>query len=203
MPLEWLTYAQAGEKYGLSPEAVRLRARRFGWRTQPGNDGRTLVMVPEDAAVRPRPRPPVRSPEQPPDHVDEIARLTARTERAESDRRAAEQRANEANRRADAADSDRREAVALVQKSVAMLTDERGRADRAEAAITGERQRADALRDRLVGTQAELTLAQAAAERARVDVQEAQRRAEALEQAEDARQARGRWARLRAAWHGR
>jgi hypothetical protein len=57
MPPEWLTYAQAGEKFGLSPEAIRLRARRFGWRTQPGNDGRTLVIVPEDADVQRRLRP--------------------------------------------------------------------------------------------------------------------------------------------------
>ena len=35
----WLTYAQAAERLGLSPEAVRHRARRSGWRTQPGNDG--------------------------------------------------------------------------------------------------------------------------------------------------------------------
>ena len=31
----WLTYAQAGEHLGLSPEAVRHRARRSGWRTSP------------------------------------------------------------------------------------------------------------------------------------------------------------------------
>jgi hypothetical protein len=35
---DWLTYAQASERFGVSAEAVRLRARRLGWRTQPGND---------------------------------------------------------------------------------------------------------------------------------------------------------------------
>ena len=49
---DWLTYAQAGERFGVSAEAVRLRARRLGWRTQPCNDGRTLVLVPEDADVQ-------------------------------------------------------------------------------------------------------------------------------------------------------
>ena len=57
----WLTYAQAGERFSTSAEAVRLRARRLGWRTQPGNDGRTLVAVPDDVDVQPRPRPPVQS----------------------------------------------------------------------------------------------------------------------------------------------
>jgi hypothetical protein len=47
---DWQTYAQAGERFGVSAEAVRLRARRLGWRTQPGNDGRTLVLVPDNAA---------------------------------------------------------------------------------------------------------------------------------------------------------
>ena len=58
---EWLTYAQAGERFGLSADAVRMRVHRLGWRTQPGNDGRTLVLVPEDAAVQPRRRSPERS----------------------------------------------------------------------------------------------------------------------------------------------
>jgi hypothetical protein len=47
----WLTYAQAGERFGMSPEAARQRARRMRWRTQPGNDGPTLVLVPDSTAV--------------------------------------------------------------------------------------------------------------------------------------------------------
>lgn len=43
----WMTYAQAADHLGLSPEAVRLRARRQGWRRMPGNDGRSLVLVPD------------------------------------------------------------------------------------------------------------------------------------------------------------
>jgi hypothetical protein len=34
----WLTYAQIGEQFGMSPEAVRQRARRLRWRTQPGTE---------------------------------------------------------------------------------------------------------------------------------------------------------------------
>jgi hypothetical protein len=43
----WVTYQQAGDLLGLSAEAARKRARRQRWRTQPGNDGRMLVLVPE------------------------------------------------------------------------------------------------------------------------------------------------------------
>ena len=64
MPSEWLTYAQAGARFGLSADAIRMRAHRLGWRTQPGNDGRTLVQVPEDAAVQPRARSAEQSPER-------------------------------------------------------------------------------------------------------------------------------------------
>ena len=64
MPGEWLTYAQAGARFGLSADAIRMRAHRLGWRTQPGNDGRTLVQVPEDAAVKPRARSAEQSPER-------------------------------------------------------------------------------------------------------------------------------------------
>ena len=85
----WLTYAQASERLGLSPEAVRHRARRAGWHTMPGNNGRTLVLVPDDEEIRPR--APVRTPE--PD--EEICRANARAERAE-------RRAEEANERASA-----------------------------------------------------------------------------------------------------
>jgi hypothetical protein len=52
-PVPWLTYQQIGERFGLGAEAARTRVRRLGWRTQPGNDGRTLAMVPDDADLRP------------------------------------------------------------------------------------------------------------------------------------------------------
>ena len=128
---EWLTYAQAGARFGMSADAVRMRARRLGWRTQPGNDGRALVLVPDDIEVQPRERSPERahehsaerSPEQ-----GEIARLTVlltaadaraekadlRADRAEQRAEQAEQRADAAILRADAADADRRTAQARV-----------------------------------------------------------------------------------------
>jgi hypothetical protein len=46
-----LTYAQAGERLGMSAEAIRSRARRAGWRTMPDNDGKALVLIPDDATI--------------------------------------------------------------------------------------------------------------------------------------------------------
>ncbi len=62
--MEWLTYQQAAEALGLSPEAVRRRAIRLKWRQRPGNNGRMLVLIPEDASEHVRPRPPVQPPEE-------------------------------------------------------------------------------------------------------------------------------------------
>jgi len=53
MPEEWLTYREIGARLGLNVEAVRTRVRRAGWRTQPGNDGRTRVLVPVEVFVEP------------------------------------------------------------------------------------------------------------------------------------------------------
>jgi peptidoglycan hydrolase CwlO-like protein len=55
-------------------------------------------------------------------------------------------------------------------------------------AVTAERARADALRDQITALQGKLTTAQ--------------ERIDAVDRAEAARQGRGRWARLRAAWRG-
>jgi hypothetical protein len=44
----WLTYAQAGDRLGVSPEAVRAKAARKRWRRQIGNDGLARVWLPDD-----------------------------------------------------------------------------------------------------------------------------------------------------------
>jgi DNA repair exonuclease SbcCD ATPase subunit len=51
MPEEWLTYREIGARLGLNVEAVRTRVRRAGLRTQPGNDGRTRVLVSDEVFV--------------------------------------------------------------------------------------------------------------------------------------------------------
>ena len=44
----WLTYQEAGDRLGVSPEAVRAKAVRKRWRRQIGNDGRARLWLPED-----------------------------------------------------------------------------------------------------------------------------------------------------------
>jgi hypothetical protein len=208
---DWLTYAAAGERYGLSPGALRMRAHRLGWRTMPGNDGRTLVLVPDDAELQPRARAPERAPAQT-DGSDLTDLLTEAENRAEgAEQRAAQaahqaeqavQRSEEANSRADAA-------LALADRTLAQLADAAARADQADtdrraaesragvadAALNAERQRVEALRDQLNSAERDLAVAQH-------DAKAAQQSAEVLRQADVARKARGRWSRLRAAWRG-
>jgi len=65
---EWLTYAEAGERLNVSPEAIRARAIRGHWRRQVGNDGLARVTVPPEILRTPVQHPingrstPVRKP---------------------------------------------------------------------------------------------------------------------------------------------
>jgi hypothetical protein len=112
------------------------------------------------------------------------------------------ERVDDANQRADVAEAGRREAIALVEQTVSMLTDERGRADRAEAAIAGERKRADRAEQRADGLRSRLDELEVNLGAARTEAHKASEAAAALTRNEVARKARGRWARLRAAWRG-
>jgi hypothetical protein len=94
----WLTYAAAGELLGMTPEAVRQRARRQRWRTQPGNDGKTLILLPDGEVVRPRVRPPERTPGQPADQSGEVDALRELVGELRRNLEAAETRAAEAQR---------------------------------------------------------------------------------------------------------
>ena len=51
---DWLTYAEAGDRLGVSPEAVRAKAARKRWRRQIGNDGMARIMIPGDLPVTTR-----------------------------------------------------------------------------------------------------------------------------------------------------
>jgi len=56
---EWLTYRDLADRLGVSVEAARRRALRGKWRRQPGNDGMTRVMPPDD--WRPQGAPDVKA----------------------------------------------------------------------------------------------------------------------------------------------
>src|SRR6516164_7811145 len=44
---QWLTYKQAADKLGVSPQAVRQKAIRGRWHRTKGNDGQARVQVPD------------------------------------------------------------------------------------------------------------------------------------------------------------
>ena len=185
MPDEWLTYAQIGERFGLSPEAARLRVRRGAWRTQPGNDGRTLALVPDGTAVQPRVRPP-----------GQPADLDAAIERYEQ----ADDRADAAERRAETADADRRAADARADAAIALATEANARADRLDMLVEAERARIAAVEAKLQASKSSAAELRSWWEQARAEAQEAIRRAETVEAAEAERKGRGLVARLRTAW---
>jgi hypothetical protein len=155
MEEQWLTYQQASELLGVSAEAVRRHVRRHGWRTQRGNNGKALVLVPPTAAGEGWARPggqqgghpggqdDGRTPGQTghlPGHEELVAELRRRAE-------AAEQAVQDAIRRAEAAEiraqelgdelaeqrglTGRAEGQAVVLWEA--LAQERGRTERAEA----------------------------------------------------------------------
>src|SRR5689334_10885686 len=45
----WMSYTEAARALGIDVGSVKKRARRRGWRRQPGNDGTTRIAVPRDA----------------------------------------------------------------------------------------------------------------------------------------------------------
>lgn len=53
---QWLTYAEAGERFAISAEAARQLARRRGWQRRTPNEPNepARIYVPNDAYVRPR-----------------------------------------------------------------------------------------------------------------------------------------------------
>ena len=134
----WLSYAQVGELFGLSADAARVKARRAGWRRQPGNDGRTLVLVPSEAADEQNPgRTPGRS--TPIEVLGQaVETLTAQLEAERT--------------RADTVRAEAAAALALADRLTAQVADAGERADRAEARAGQAEQARDQARDAHQGT---------------------------------------------------
>jgi hypothetical protein len=87
---EWLTYAEAAVRLGVTPEAARRRAVRGKWARMPGNDGRARVRVPDD--WRPQGAPDVRTKESGLAHAQLIKALEAHVETLKEQLAAAEAR---------------------------------------------------------------------------------------------------------------
>lgn len=166
----WLTYRQIADLRGISKASAERLVRRHRWRRQEDNQGVTRALVPPewtDVA-------PARStadtsdiradgaPDVTPAAAAFEAALVAVRETKDSEISTLRERAEAAERRADAADTDRRAAIALTEQSVAALAEAVVRADRAEQGREAASARVDALRDRLNAMQAQLADAHAA-----------------------------------------
>jgi hypothetical protein len=225
---DWLTYADAAARFGISSEAVRQLALRHHWpRRKLNNDltGKVQVLVPDDFEARPR------TPVQRPNEQASDARSTTPSdmllealhrERERAD--VAEKQRDAAISRADAAYADRRAAEARLTEQIeresqradqafgmidgfrAERDRETARAERAELALAGERTRSDALRDRINAVESAARETQQTAEvhqdRLRAEVDSVRAELAEARRTEDERKGRGRWARLRAAWLG-
>jgi hypothetical protein len=153
---QWMTYAEAAQRLGISSEAVRQVAMRRKWpRRRPNDDpfGRVQVLVPADEEIRPRTavqHPDERLSEQPSDtrSTSELnslleaerearGRADERADRADARAERAEARADRAEARADAAEAGRRAAEARIDRAEQALAAERIRADRAEQGRDG------------------------------------------------------------------
>jgi hypothetical protein len=129
MAIVRLTYAQLGERIGMTPEAARMLARRRHWQITKGNDGKAVVVVDDgELVVRPAGRPPERPAGQPADTTGLERELRSRIAELQetADQRAAELLAMTA--RAASAEG---EAKALRDA----LADLAARLDRAEAEL--------------------------------------------------------------------
>jgi hypothetical protein len=221
----WLTYDEIAVLRGIKRiGAVRL-VQRYKWRRMEGNDGKARVLVPA-SALEPVRRTSVgigASTTDAGSGAPDSARTDAGTSAINALRAAfqtalevrdatiaaqsdlldkAERRAEEANKRADVATALADKALLQVsavenraEQAEIRAKDAQDRAIRAESDLAAERNRAD----RLEVTQDQL---ETGLEAAQIGLAEAQMDAAKLRKEMEAQKARGRWARLRAAWRG-
>ena len=123
-----LTYREIGARLGLNVEAVRTRVRRAGWRTQPGNDGRARVLVPDRAFVEPI--------VQGLDRVNDEVNRTGDLSGLVALLTAAEARISRLEKQVEAERDRVNEARSEVDRLRGEVTDLTARADRAEQALT-------------------------------------------------------------------
>ena len=173
----WLNYADAAKALGMTPESVRQRARREGWRRQIGNDGRALVLVPVDTARNTAGDAAVSRPVIRPER--DTAMLRARLQEIES--RAAELRSDIERERAERLqERDRADRlageVADLARQLAKLTEEAGSRERdLQARLTAAQAEHVAevlsLRDQLAKTEYDRDRVAAEAEKARAEAE--------------------------------
>jgi hypothetical protein len=202
----WLTHRQLAGIRGISTASAIKLALRHGWRKQKDNRGTVRCLVPPDWIN-------LKGDRQVGTSADERADVGADKSSEISFLRGAYEAALEANKAQIDALGGHIEAlkgeIAAKTTLIETLETERhgffaaeARANRAEEAVAGERARADALRDQLEAAQEELRQVSEASDQVRQRAREAEDAIQTLQKADDVRKARGRWARLRAAWRG-
>jgi hypothetical protein len=219
----WMTYDEIAATRGIKRSgAVRL-VQRQRWRRQAGNDGYARVLVPHDEQHPVRgTRPHVNLREGGDDgrgdgggdiaatfeaaltvireaHAGEIATLRDMVGGLRDTVARAETRAVHAEQRAI-------EAEAVSAAKDVRVTQAEAEADRARGVAREALQAAETLRTSVDELKAGQTMMQdmhvRELEQARAAAQLARDAAASVRQADEARKARGRWARLRAAWRG-
>jgi hypothetical protein len=190
----WMSYTELAVALGIKRASAKRVAMRHRWQRQQGNDATARVAVPVTVlsdnrkGVRDDSRNPVPGgikERSPGGRSLSVTGLNAAVE-------VLREQVAAANARADAADADRRIAQARLELAEVARDAARERAESAER----ERAVAVAIADEAVRA------AEVATVQARSEVAEARDAADQIKQADEARQARGRWARLRAAWRG-
>lgn len=199
---EWLSYAGLGRIRGIGRESAKKLALRERWRRIPGNDGTTRVLVPREW-LKPARQSPV-------ERTRELSREDTHATNALDSAFATALTAKDGEIAAlraviDAKDGELaavRGQIDGFRGRVVALEAERDRALADLQAMLPARSEAESLGKRLEAERDRVEQAETALERAHAQTKEACRVAEELRQEIDARKARGRWARLRAAWRG-
>jgi hypothetical protein len=121
---QWLTYVEAAERLNVSPQAVRMRANRYHWRKQTGNDGKARVLVtleprsPEEHPLSTRSSPARKSADQ-----ALVAALEAHVQTLQAELASEKARSAAAEQRSDAAIA----ALGRLADELAKLAEERAR----------------------------------------------------------------------------
>ena len=126
-----LSYAELAERLGIGSDSARMRAKRKGWMTVPGNDGRTRVHVPPNEL----PEHPPERPEREADAGEQGAQL------AELRAELTEERARAEGALLEAAElrAETRLLREILERDRADRAREQDRADRLEAALAEAR----------------------------------------------------------------
>jgi hypothetical protein len=193
---QWLTYRQIGDLRRISKPSAERLVRRHRWRRQVDNQGVTRVLVPPDwlteAPSDTQASLPDITPSGSPDITQDRELFAGALAALEGTMSFLQGQLDTANRRAEAAEAGRQEAISLAEKTVTMLTEERGRAEVAQQRADRAEDRADGLRRRVDELEVNLGAA-------RTEAQRATETMAAMTRNEVARKARGR---LRRAWDG-